>query len=263
MTLKVRLIMSCTNILYNCIIDLGIFSKIANWIHTYFSKRNIYIKYHSKTIGPYSCNKGIPQGSILSAILYAIYTTRIDNLRGGKTEILQYADDIVIYCSGCTLNIAQKCIQLKLNKLKQILDQLQLEVSTSKSSAVIFTKHRLNRSPRIYYNSQTIKIMPHAKFLGVWFDTKFNWEKEIQDTSNKCFKGINLLRCIAGFKWGAHPITMLNLYKSLIHPHLDYAGTLIASSTSTRKKKLDRIQYSAIRLSLGVMKSTPTQILNY
>lgn len=250
------------DILYNKLLEINVPNKIANWIYKYYMDRKIYVRYKNKMKGPYFCKKGIPQGSILSPLLYAIYTRIIDALRSKTTEVLQYADDIVIYCIGGTLEIAQRRLQKKLMELQKILDSLQLSVSTNKSNIVIFTRHRLTRSPRICYNNIAIKVSKTVKFLGVWFDTKSNWDREIQEICSKCHKGINLMRCIAGFQWGAHPDNMLKIYKALVRPYLDYSGTLIHSASKTRRNKLERLQHLSLRLSLGFMKSTPCQILN-
>lgn len=42
-------------------------------------------------------SKGLPQGSVLSPLLYTIYTRKIDNQIENPSKILQLADDIVIY----------------------------------------------------------------------------------------------------------------------------------------------------------------------
>lgn len=48
---------------------------------------------------------------------------------------------------------------------------------------------------------------------------------------------------------------MLNLYRAIISPHLEYAGTLVNS--------LDQFQHLTLQTAIGAMKTTPIQFLNY
>lgn len=60
------------------------------------------------------------------------------------------------------------------------------------------------------------------------------------EITNKSLKGINLLRNISGISWGAHPITLLNIFKAVVRAQFDY------SATETRLQKLDTLQYRVI-----------------
>ena len=53
----------------------------------------------------------------------------------------------------------------------------------------------------------------------------------------------------------------MNLYKALIRSTFDYGCILYSSACKNSLKKLDRIQFKAIRIALGAMKTTPTSAL--
>lgn len=99
--------------------------------------------------------------------------------------------------------------------------------------------------------------------MGVWFDEKSLWQKQVEEIQNKVQKGINLMRMICGVSWGAHPIVFLNVYKAVIRPHFDYSATLISTASKTRLQKLETLQYRALRIILSHFRSTPRQIINY
>jgi retron-type reverse transcriptase len=61
--------------------------------------------------------KGLPQGSVLSPLLYNIGGTEIDSRLTRGVLILQYADDIVIYASG---NIFQRILKLLQGSLNSV-----------------------------------------------------------------------------------------------------------------------------------------------
>lgn len=241
--------------------EIGITEKVTKWIISYFERRSIYVRYKNELIGPYVCNKGLPQGAILSPLLYTIYTKELNDLIDHNTFLLQYADDIVLYTSGSSLSIIRNRINSKLKKLEKVLDRLKLEISIEKSQAVIFSRHKITESPLITFKHKTIKIGSKVKFLGVYFDTKSTWSPQIDQIIMKCNKGINVLRSLTGCKWGASPRCLIMLYHAIIGAHLDYSSCLISTASNSKLQKLDRIQFRAIRIALGLMISTPTQIL--
>ena len=66
---------------------------------------------------------------------------------------------------------------------------------------------------------------------------------------------------MAGFRWGSHSNILLTVYKGLICSQLDWACIFTDSCCDTHIKKLDVIQFAALRTVLGVMKTTPTNVL--
>jgi len=56
---------------------------------------------------------------------------------------------------------------------------------------------------------------------------------------------MNIPRSVSGLHWGADPLTLLNLYKSLIRSILDYACSIYGNSSenvmSTLSTKLNTV----------------------
>ena len=74
-------------------------------------------------------------------------------------------------------------------------------------------------------------------------------------------RAMNIIKFLRGCWWGAHPSTLLTFYKSFVRPIIDYASFLYFPLKNTKVLKIERIQYQAIRLSLGYIITTPTNIL--
>lgn len=95
-------------------------------------------------------NKGIPQGAILSPLLYSIYTNKIEScIKDMSVDILQYADDIIIYSKHKNKNVALNNIQMAINKLINVFTELKMSLSTEKTKFTVFTRHRI---PSQFYN---------------------------------------------------------------------------------------------------------------
>lgn len=103
--------------------------------------------------------------------------------------------------------------------------------------------------------------MYEFKYLGVIFDHRFNWKAQTNYIVKKCEKRLNFMRSVAGSNWGAHPDSLLMLYKTTILSILEYGCIAFRHLKNCHRIKLMRIQWRALRLSLGLMRSTHTSSL--
>ena len=70
---------------------------------------------------------------------------------------------------------------------------------------------------------------------------------------------MNMMRRIAGSKWGTNKKALKKVYTARIHPVLEYGITAWATAAASHLKKINRTQNQAMRLMTGCMKSTPME----
>ena len=116
-------------------------------------------------------------------------------------------------------------------------------MSIPKTIAVLFTKRR-NITTKLNINNIDINLHKSAKFLGVTFDNKLNWNEYINYIITRCKNKLNLLKCVSGTDWGADCSILYQLYRTLIKPVLEYGSEAFNSAAPEHKKKLDSIQYT-------------------
>lgn len=68
------------------------------------------------------------------------------------------------------------------------------------------------------------------------------------------------MRAIPGKEWGAERDS-ITIYQALIRSTVDYGCMIYGSASESLLKKLDRIQYRALRICLGAVKTTPVNAL--
>lgn len=205
--------------------------------------------------------KGLPQGSVLSPILYNLYTYDLEASVGNNVCVLQYADDLLLYCSDRSIENASSSLTSSLILLRKWLEQNGLDLSPSKSSVVLFSRMRLPPPVSVYYNNYEIPVVNQTKFLGVVLDSKLTGTPHCEYILGKCERLLNMLRCLSGVWWGAHPFCMKLIYNALIRSILDYGTFLLQPGSVVAFKKLDNIQSKALRLIAGAMKSSPLNAL--
>jgi ribonuclease HI len=249
------------SVLKTKLLQLQVPQILTNFIINILSDRSIHVSVDSKNVLSRFVWKGLPQGSVLSPLLYNIYTHDLHSSLPSDVNILQYADDLLIYVSGYSVENLSQLLTNSLIHLKKWLDNNGLALSTSKSSTVLFTRMRLPPSFSVFYDSSVLPANNEAKFLGIILDSKLSGVSHCYYVAAKCEKLINLLRCLAGVWWGAHPVSLKLIYNALVRSILDYGTYFLEPCNLVGIKKLDGIQSKALRIITGAMKSSPINAL--
>lgn len=93
------------------------------------------------------------------------------------------------------------------------------------------------------------------------FDRRLTWNPHLTKVISKCNRSLNIFKALRSTWWGGHPSTLLLLYKSLIRSVLEYGCQSLLTPDNNIFTKFNRIQYSALRFSLGLRTSTPIRAL--
>ena len=149
---------------------LGLPPHIIKFIFSMMSNRNLYGLYSKFIIGCRNTNKGLPQGSILSPLLFNIYISEINNHTTNDCRIISCADDILVHKSDqdC-ININDYLTNVAIN-IEEWLHTLDLSISFDKSIFIIFSKNsRPVRSGNysLQFNNSILNNDNSFKYLGV------------------------------------------------------------------------------------------------
>lgn len=180
--------------------DLGIPPKICWFIYKLISLRKTQFLFNGECSELFLSRKGVPQGSILSPILFNLYVAKLKNFIKKKCEILQFADDIVIYSRSEDLKKSLNIIESSANLLSLHLLSKDLEISPQKSSLVIFTRKSTKYTFPTSINLNGIAINPSLthRFLGIIPDSKLNGRTHLEYLHTKCSKLCNILKSLRG-----------------------------------------------------------------
>ncbi|GFV91119.1 reverse transcriptase domain-containing protein [Trichonephila clavipes] len=152
---------------------------------------------------------GVPQGSVLSLLLFLIFMNTIHHHIHPDTKIACYADDIAVWHSHNDITESEKALNTTLKGIAAWAENLKLTINADKTNYCIFSTDRRYRSSfnaNIKMQNSKIKRVDLPTYLGVTLDPKLRFSKHIEQTAKKALRKLNILRKLSGTSWGAAKI---------------------------------------------------------
>ena len=130
------------HIILKTLSDWNIRGHMLYYIRNFLYKRVFRISIADYISEEFEVENGVPQGEILSVVLFLIALNTLENYIPPDVKILIYADDITIYFSSkCILEIENK-LQNALSSLELWANESGFRFSSLKTTCVHFTKLR-------------------------------------------------------------------------------------------------------------------------
>ena len=127
-----------------------------------------------------SVSIGVPQGSILGPLLFALY---INDLSSVVTHCLLdlYADDAELHCSHSDSCVVEKCLQSDLDAVAAWLCSSCLCLNVGKSNCMpIGSRQRVaNETLHVSVGGNRLTQVNSVRYLGVFIDSTLSWTWQI------------------------------------------------------------------------------------
>nr|XP_014289577.1 uncharacterized protein LOC106689210 [Halyomorpha halys] len=143
--------------------------------------------YHKLNCYPLTC--GVPQGAVLSPILFSIHTADVVGKNYRKATVGAYADDIAIYSSSMNAEATLHQAEAVCSEIVQTLGYLNISVNATKTDCVEFarTKHKRSRLSKTLYMNNTVSSPSNSNvYLGVKVDRHLKLYPSISEGENSC-----------------------------------------------------------------------------
>ena len=234
----------------------GIQGSPLKWFQSFLTDRKFKVSIGPEFSEELTMNRGLPQGSILSPILFNQILQTAPDIQ--PSNYIIYADDKFIISRAATLIEAEENLQSSIPALEEWMIENYLSAEITKCKVLCFTNKKLDRPPIITLNGIQVPNGTEHKHLGLYIDApNLTWSTHIENLKVACMKRLDVLRKISGIKWGASRDTMLKYYIASIRSKILYGASIYSSGSNTVLKKLNVIQNTALRISLGAFKSSP------
>ncbi|CAG9137764.1 unnamed protein product [Plutella xylostella] len=245
------------DILLGILSSLNISPGAIGWFHSYLRGRRQRIRIEDSFSAWCSTNAGVPQGGVLSPLLFALFINGISQSISCSYHL--YADDLQIYCQSPPqeLHNAISRMNCDLNNISDWSKCHGLKVNPTKTQVVLVGSSRLKSKidwlqlPLIAFDGVTIPFADKVKNLGIFIDSNLTWAPQIGEVSRKIFASSASLRRLRNFLPTA---TKISLAQTLLLPILDYADACYSDITEEQLNKLERLQNFCIRFIFGLRK---------
>ena len=216
-------------------------------IHSYITDRTFQVKVGSDLSKIQKTKAGVPQGTVLSPILFNMYVADIPDYI--NTETLQFADDTILYAGSFSAATACSKIKQHLTKLLPWYEQWKLNINTNKSACSVLTRKFTNINifmPPII-NKQKIQVTKQIKYLGVILDQRLKFVQNVSHTLQKTFLATQSLYALLSPKSQMSLQNKLTIYKAIIRPVMTYAAPIWCGMSDTQYYRLQKMQNKLLR----------------
>ena len=242
---------------------IGVKNNTLEWFKNYLTGRRQCTIINDIKSGFLETKRGTPQGGVISPILFLIYINDLPLV----TEMLTllFADDSNFIIHGKSLDEIIPKVNLEMKKICDWFRQNELSIHPEKTKFMIFNKKEstinweditinldfnnegnndVNLIKKVgYINSES--DVPAVKFLGIYLDTKLNFDYHIKYIQKKISTSLFVINRV---KKLLNEKSLKTLYTSLIHSHLEYGIIIWTSCNSTSLLPLIKIQKKAMRI---------------
>jgi len=240
---------------------LGISGNILGWLKNFLTDRSFCVRIGNVLSESRSIKTGVPQGAILSPLLFNIMLSDFPGPSRG-VKVLLYADDVEADVSADSCDEAEGLLQPFLDKISAWAKKWKFIFAADKSLIVVFSRsHEPPDAPMLFLMGRRIPSSEKVKFLGLMFDRKLLWTDQVDNVVAKCKRARNIFAVIAKQKYGPSTPALVIMYKALVRSIVDYGLIIYGGTCDSNITKIDRSLRATLRLILGAPRSTPVSVL--
>ena len=231
---------------------------IIKFLANYLKGRHAFVKFGETHSKMKLFKSGVPQGGVLSPILFNLYTSDLPKPPPG-VHVTIYADDITITASDVDYMAAQRRIQPYLRVIEAWTQENDLQINPAKTTTTLCTPDpaEYSKTLSLEIDGTLLPTVQHPKILGLVLDPKLTFNEHVKAVTKKASATIKILKALTSTNWGKQKETIVSTYKVITRPILEYASTVWSPVlSSTQQGKLQITQNMALRTGTGCTMDT-------
>uniref|UniRef100_A0A8C5P932 Reverse transcriptase domain-containing protein n=1 Tax=Leptobrachium leishanense TaxID=445787 RepID=A0A8C5P932_9ANUR len=228
----------------------GIDDRTLTWFQSYVSDRSQYVSISDSTSLPLPVTCGVPQGSILSPLLFTIFINDLPNVCKAPT-VHMYADDT----SKPDLPQLEAVLQEQFTEVEKWIKDNKLFLNGDKTVTMLFGTapelHKL-QTPHLYVGTKsngTLTTVTSLKYLGMWLDPNLSFGPHIEKLSSKLYTKLGAL--YRNKSW-LSPAVRKQVVQQMLMPAIEYGDVVYAAAPQTHLQNLTTFITHSVALHYNV-----------
>ena len=246
-------------------LDLGVPHAYVRWIHQFLCNRQARVKFNGTTSSSRRLHQGVPQGSVLSPLLFIFYINNLAKLLPTDNINCMFADDVSIVATHRDKQKALEAVQHAVDIVVKWCSEWKLKLNASKSEVSFFSSWTRDASwvPTLTIDGAPIKFNPNPILLGVTLDRQLTFTPHTTNVAERAVGKTNILAALSHSDWGWKRDTLKSIYLTSIRSILDYAAPAWQPWIGdTNISVLERAQNKGLRRISGQYMASPIGSLN-
>jgi len=225
---------AATSRIFNNLLSLNAPVECLHWICNFLQNRRVCVKFKGVFSEFRTISGGVPQGSLISPLLFAILChtlkPKLPNFR-----YIKYADDITIIHDTQSPAVNDD-LQEEITHLINWCSRSLLSINAKKTQVMHIAGRKQRFEPRVTINNENIDCIDTVKLLGLTIQSNLKWNSQIALAISKATR---LLFPILQLKRSnLDSSVLLRIYFSMVRSHLTYA---IPVMTNMSQQLLNKI----------------------
>lgn len=234
---------------------IGLENNAIKLVSSFLSDRIQQVKLNNKTSTALNVTCGVPQGSILGPILYAIYTCNFHTCLS-YCGYHYYADDTQIYHSFdySNINASLEQVNRDISALVDMSKKHSLQINPSKSCIIVFgsdnVREAVIRDINICVNDVRVPCVESARILGLTVDSKLRFSDHINTLLKRAYAS---LKCIFAQRHILDTNSKRTLCDSLVLSTFNHCDVVYGPCLGyNNNRRIQKVQNSCLRLIHGI-----------
>ena len=217
------------------LLKLNVCPKLILWIIDFLVQRSQTVCFQGSLSQPHSTSTGSPQGTVLSPVLFTLYTN--DCFGTDLTPVIKYSDDTAIQdLSNSHTTFIQQVEHFTDWCRENFLD---LNVKKTKEMIVDFRREP-SAIPDLFINNCKVERVNEYKYLGTKIDNKLNFDANTQSIQKKCQSRLYCLQKLRSI--GVNRKILANFYRCFIESVLIFGSMCWYAGLSVKNRNvLERV----------------------
>ena len=257
--------------------NLGFAPSLCLWVRSFLSDRQVWLSFNGFKSDPIHISHGMPQGSPLSPILSALFTSpllKLINSTWSRCGLNMFVDDGVIFGCGPSHKISSNLVRTGFDFILEWLSRSGLQADPDKMEFITFYPKRPEYlvGPPIMaitvddpFGRYPVKHSEIVHYLGIFIHHKFQWSHHIKIMANQVWSTVHALSILGNSVRGLDYANWRWVFHALIVPVLSYSFPLFSSDPHIKglTNTLQIAQNDVVRKMSRCFKTTPITPLHY